>query len=241
MTDRDDDSTDIEAAEYVLGTLRGERCERFEVLMRTDPDVARRVREWEARLAPMIDAYETTGSSEVPWAAIEQRLFASEASPATAHSAPRVSFWQRTAAACAALAAACVAFALYFATGVDRPQCYAVLGDALGLPVAVVFDRRNMQELVVLPVGSRLAQGEGTPTLWIAAGSTTRRVGVLNADGETRLALDKPLLTAVMDSSARLIVSREAAGTAQHGPVGVRVADGAIALLGTAAAPSKAL
>ena len=152
-----------------------------------------------------------------------------------------MSFWRRTAAAFAALAAACVAFALYFAAGVERPQCYAVLGDALGLPVAVVFDRRNMQELVVLPVGSRLAQGEGTPTLWITTASATTRAGVLNADGETRLALDKPLLTAIMDSNARLVVSREAAGTALHGPVGVRVADGAIALLGTAAAPAKAL
>ncbi len=241
MNPPDDNQLDLLAAEYVLGTMRGARSERFEAQMRADPALERRVRAWEARLAPMTEGFEAVESPDSSWRGIERRLFAVEKN-AVAESAAGVSgWWRRLALGFAATAVMFLATTLYLTLSLGAPQCYAVLTDAGSRPMAVVFDRRNMKELVVLPVGSRLAGDGGTARLWIVLGNTAVPVGTLNPDGETHLPLDKPMLTAVMGSSARLLVTRESAGAPTPGlPSGERIAEGAVALLGAApASPQK--
>ena len=233
-----DDPLDLAAAEYALGTLRGAACERFEQRLRTDPALAQRVRDWEARLAPMVGAHAPAEVSANLWPGIERRVFGRAAD---APRAGALALWRRLAAGFATATVIAFAVLVYQNFGADRPQCYAVLADDRAQPVAVVFDRRNMRELVVLPVGPRLAVSSGSAYLWIVTGATSHRVGALSADSETRLALDKPLLTAVMAPGARLLVTREPGGGARDGAPGPdRIADGAVALLG-AAAPAGTL
>ncbi len=238
MNPPDDNQLDLLAAEYVLGTMRGARSERFEAQMRADPALERRVRAWEARLAPLADGFETADSPDSAWRGIERRLFASKDNAAAGFSAGVSGWWRRLALGFAATAAVFLATTLYLMHDLGPPQCYAVLTDAGSRPMAVVFDRRNMKELVVLPVGSRLAGDGGGARLWIILGNTAVSVGTLNPDGETHLPLDKPMLTAVMGSSARLLVTRESAGAPTAGlPTGERVAEGAIAFLSAPARP----
>lgn len=230
MNPDEEERLDLAAAEYALGTMRGERAEAFERRMREEPALAQRVRRWEARLAPPVDAYAHARAPEALWAGIARRAHGASASTG------RTAIWRRLAAACAMVAVVSVASLAWVGTGNARPQCYAVLVDDQARPVAVVFDRRDMRELVVLPVGSRLAGAQGTARLWIVAGGAASEVGTVGVEGETRLALDKPLLTAVMATGARLVIAREGAGSATT--PGATLGDGVVALLG-AAAPAK--
>ncbi len=243
MTAPDDDPLDLLAAEYVIGTLRGPDCERFEQRMEYEPDLARRVREWEARLAPLLEHVEPADPPATAWAGIERRLFAAERGIASGAVSGAVSFWRRLALGFASFAIVILATTSYLHLKTDQPQCYAVLSDASSMPMAVVFDRSQMLELVVLPVGSRLAAaGAGTAQLWIVTGNHAMPVGLLNTGGETRLALDKPMLTAVMAAQARLVVTREQpGGSATGAPTGERIAEGVVAFLGAPSVPAKAI
>jgi anti-sigma-K factor RskA len=212
--------------------MRGRRSERFEARMREDPALAARVRAWEARLTPLVVGYAAADSAETAWAGIEQRLFAPDGIASAGTGTRGSNRWRRWAISFAAAAIVFLASTLYLAVGVDPPHCYAVLTDDTARPIAVVFDRRNMRELVVLPVGSHLAAGGGTTRLWIVVGNDSVSVGTLDADGETRLPLSKAMLTAVMGSDARMILTREPVhAPPPPTPRGDRIAQGAVALL----------
>ncbi len=62
------------AAEYALGTLRGRARERLRRWLRDDPELAREVAAWEARLAPMADALAPVAPPPRVWPRIEQQL-----------------------------------------------------------------------------------------------------------------------------------------------------------------------
>jgi anti-sigma-K factor RskA len=228
MNADEEERLDLAAAEYALGTMRGARADDFERRMRADPSLAQRVRLWESRLAPAPDAASPGPAPVALWAGIERRLGSGPAARTGA-----IAFWRRVAAACATVAVVGVASLAYVGANPPRPQCYAVLADGEARPVAVVFDRRDMRELVVLPVGAQLAGGAGTARLWIVAGGRAVAVGDVGADGETRLPLDKPLSTALMAPGARFVVARSVDAVAAGAP-GATIADGIIALLGPA-------
>lgn len=232
MTPPDEQQLDLLAAEYVLGTMRGRRSASFELEMRENPALVARVRAWEARLAPLADGHAAADSPETAWAGIERRLFADGDGAGAGARQGSGKGWRRLALTFAAAGIVFLASTLYLAVGTESPQCYAVLTDDAAQPVAVVFDRRNMRELVVLPVGSRLAGAGGSAQLWIIVGNAAVPVGTLQPDGETRLPLDKAMLTAVMDSNARLLLTREAGPPPAAGaPMGERIAQGVVALL----------
>lgn len=62
------------AAEYALGTLRGRARERLRRWLRDDPELAREVAAWEARLAPMTGALPPVAPPPRVWPKIEQQL-----------------------------------------------------------------------------------------------------------------------------------------------------------------------
>jgi anti-sigma-K factor RskA len=71
MTERDPEMLDDLAAEYVLGTLRGPARKRFERLIESDPELARRVDDWAKRLDPLAEAAPAIDPPARSWAAIE--------------------------------------------------------------------------------------------------------------------------------------------------------------------------
>lgn len=62
------------AGEYVLGTLQGLARRRFERLLTVDGDLRRRVRAWEARLAPLAEEEEAVQPPAETWLGIRERL-----------------------------------------------------------------------------------------------------------------------------------------------------------------------
>lgn len=72
------------ASEYAIGTLHGLARQRFETLMRNDPDLAGMVQIWQQRLQPLADAVPPMEPSANLLRHIEQRLGFELAPPAPA-------------------------------------------------------------------------------------------------------------------------------------------------------------
>ncbi len=233
MNRRDASILDGLAAEYVVGILRGGACARFERMIDADRQLQERVHRWESRLAPIALRVASADPSERVWKEIEARLFGNGSGAPSSGGRPSINVWRRIALGFGALAASLALVLTLVIARVEAPQCYAVLTDARRLPRLVVFDRGNMRELVVLPVGTALVAAGRAPQLWLVAGENTLPLGRLNANDETRLSLDKPLSTALMATGARLIVTLED----EHSPIGARptapaLGEGAVAMLG---------
>lgn len=106
--DRRDD--DLVAAEYVLGVLAAEERAAAARRIETEPDFAHLVEHWEARLAPMADAFEAVAPPANAKSVIDARLFG--AAPAAQEKAglwSSLAFWRGIAVA------ALLAFGTYVA------------------------------------------------------------------------------------------------------------------------------
>lgn len=68
------ESIDILAGEYVLGSLQGDERRLFDARMRTDASAARAVADWEERLSPLAEPAETVEPSPAVWDAIKRRI-----------------------------------------------------------------------------------------------------------------------------------------------------------------------
>lgn len=62
------------AAEYVLGTLHGKARARFELWLRSDPQLRAEVAQWQSRLNPLTHAAPAVEPREAVWKAIEGRI-----------------------------------------------------------------------------------------------------------------------------------------------------------------------
>ena len=62
------------AAEYVLGTMSARARRRFEIRLRSDPQLRRAVAQWEARLSPLSGAVPAIEPPSRVWRGIEARL-----------------------------------------------------------------------------------------------------------------------------------------------------------------------
>ena len=91
MIPSEPDDRDVLAGEYVLGLLDAETAQEVEAAMARDPDLARRVLAWEARLLPAASAIEPIEPEPGLWHRIERSLGeVSRATPALApHDPPR--------------------------------------------------------------------------------------------------------------------------------------------------------
>ena len=63
------------AAEYVLGTMPVLTRQRFEALLKINPQLRRVVAIWEARLTPMASSVAELAPPQAVWRAIQKRLF----------------------------------------------------------------------------------------------------------------------------------------------------------------------
>lgn len=239
----DPELVDKLAAEYVLGTLRGKARARFERWRNADFSIQSRVRYWEAKLVPLAaEALRVEPTARV-WREIEARISdhgvatSAVASSQTAGvTAKTLSFWRRLAISFGTLATALGIGLGLLATASD-PHCYAVLSTQQSVPKLVVFDRRDMKELVVLPVGGSLAVNGTTPYLWIKAGEVAVLAGQLKPDDQTTVPLSPAALSALMKPNAKLIVTAEPAGSTPTVPGAAPMVEGMVAMLG--AAPAK--
>jgi anti-sigma-K factor RskA len=232
MTERDPELLDGLAAEYALGTLRGPARRRFERLIESDPDLARRVDDWAQRLDPLAGAAPAIEPPAQTWAAILRRigpapdrarrglveyLFGrpTEAVPsmATAGLWYCVSFWRQIGIASAAIAA--LLFVYLFIAPPSSPTHMALLADAANKPILVVSLDLHHDRLTLDATRLPAAEAGKSLELWILPPSgNPRSLGVIPG-GQLSLPLD---LKAAEDlAQGALAVSLEPAGGSPTG------------------------
>lgn len=106
MEDRDD----IAAAEYVLGALPAEARVRIERRALQEPELARKIAEWQARFVPLNEGYKEAMPPAGTMKAIESRLFGKRARGGGLLNS--IGFWQFTAGLASAVAVLSLAILL---------------------------------------------------------------------------------------------------------------------------------
>lgn len=222
------------AAAYVGGALQGLARRRFETLMRTRPDLRRRVEAWEDRLTPLADATPEVTPPARLWRNLQQRIAPNSAAPAQAGGGfwNNLAFWRPFGAVAACLAVLLTGFASYTlldswpeeeVAGAEQiaPSYVAVLADDANQPVLVVTAFRGPWRLTVEPLRDLTPyQGKVFQVWAIEKGSGTTRPLLQVSSGEV---LRQPLGQEGWDAiktSESLAVTVEDAGAAPAAPTG---------------------
>jgi len=221
------------ASAYVAGALQGPARRRFETLMRSRPDLRRRVETWEDRLTPLADATPEVAPPARVWRALQQRVAPSSATPA-GNFLNSLAFWRPFGAVAACLAVLVTAYATFETTRPApqvaevapeqiAPSYVAVLADDANQPVLVVTAFRGPWRLTVEPLREltpyegkvfqvwAVEKGSGTtrPLLQVSSGEVLRQP--LGQDGWDAIKTSESLAVTVEDAGAT--------PTAPSGPV----------------------
>jgi anti-sigma-K factor RskA len=222
MTNGDD--IDMEAAEYVLGTLDAPGRVAIAARRTREPRLDAAIRDWERRLAPL-DA-QTPAVAPPPglFPAIEQRIAALTGKSASGAEVValrrRVARWKWATAVTSALAA-CLALAVVFRDAILPPaaQTYvAVFNKEDAAPSFVMSIDLASRQLTIRPVGAPREPGK-TYQLWIAAeqfGNVPRSLGLMD-DGGTITRHDLTVYDRGLLQNATFGVSLEPAGGSPTG------------------------
>lgn len=223
---------DALAAEYVAGTLRGPARRRFEALLATHPALRAGVRTWEDRLMPLTGAVPPVAPPRRVWQHIERRLWP----PAATLPWWRSLFLWRAAAG-SALAAVLALAVLLALPSPTLPPVVVVLqgtGDG-GLPAGSAFVASlsgDGRSLVTRPVMQVALQPGRVFELWsVPPQGAPTSLGLINADGVTRLEARRLPATLLRGGTAALAVSVEPPGGSPTGaPTGPVVYAGKLQL-----------
>lgn len=219
------------AAEYVLGTLRGQARARFQSLMRYDGALRSVVKDWEERLTPLAQAGTDIAPPERVWQALSARLAGK----------PRTQRWWESLALWRSLAATGAAFALVLAivTGIapvaEPPMAMmAVMNDAQGRPAMTVSwpSMRAMRDrpfLRIRVIQEHPVMAPGTAwELWMLPGGEGNPVslGLITTDADQVMEL-KPELAARIERARGIAMTVEPKGGSPTGkPTGPMVMQG---------------
>ena len=219
----EDPDRDLLAGEYVLGALEGEARPAAERRIEQDPDFARAVADWQARLLPLA----AMAAPVAPPAELWDRIAATtgpaapERTPATRATSPArrqplarrgLRFWQASTAGALALAAALAGIMVLRQPG---PAGLAVLQPKAGGPALLaIVSRRG--EFVVRPTGTLAAVPPGREMeLWAlpAGAHAPRALGALPVTGQR--------MSVSLSPGTEIMVSLEpAGGSPTGGPTG---------------------
>ena len=184
------------AAEYALGTLRGRARERLKRWMRDDPELAREVAKWEARLAPLAHAVAPVAPPARVWDALQTRL---EVNPSGARDAGRrmsFSVWRALGWMAGGAAAALVAVTLLLPSLRDTtPAAYvAVLSDAKTNRAVLVATAGQADKVLRVNTLDPSIQVSGRSLeLWaLPRDGKPKSLGVIGAAARGELRLDAP-------------------------------------------------
>jgi anti-sigma-K factor RskA len=213
------------AGEYALHLLDADSRLAFETRLRNEPELRVLLREWEEGLVRLTDEIEDTTPPARVKQAVEARLFASDtASKGSARA--RFGRWLGGAA----LLAAALGFALYFAPSfLNLPTGPAYQAEIAAEDRSVIVEARFDPETGEIGIDTTA----GAPAagrvfeLWLIADGATAPVslGVLPQTAEARLTVPEPLRTAMIGGT--LAISDEPPGGSPTGaPTGAIVAVG---------------
>ena len=232
------DPREAQAADYVFGTQNAAERAETERQMGSDPELARLVGEWSARMAPVAVSLPPVTPPAQVWHAIERELDARQASDPLidlevlrASFVRRLQFWRWTAVTATAVAATLAVFISLNLPGPGAPegnQFVAMLNEGGSGPTWLVTVDLDSRSLSIRPVETERVPDRDYE-LWLVAGSDQpRSLGLLDPDGEVSFALVREVTEAALPDAA-LAVSLEPLGGSPTGlPTGPVLYQGAL-------------
>ena len=224
------------AAEYVLGTLRGGACRRFESYLPDSAALRLTVAEWRDRLYPIIELTPAAKPSPSVWIAIEKRLglhiLTARKRKASFWLSLRedLSFWRGLGlvSTTAALIMVSLLMTKQLAPIPVAPvtSYVAMLSDDKATPIAVVTAGQNGQ-MVVKVIAPQAVAADKSLELWaVPKEGPPRSLGLVAANGSVTLPLPA---NATPQSIPLLAVTLEPKGGSPNpnGPTGPIVFKGA--------------
>ncbi|MGH7067889.1 MAG: anti-sigma factor [Acetobacteraceae bacterium] len=209
---------DLQAAEYVLGTLEAEAAQRLERAAAADPTLAAAVTQWERRLAPLAHLVPPAPPPAALWARIAAS--ASRSSPREievkqanflSRLAKSLAFWRLTTASALVLAA--VFAGLFFVRPAKPPMVMGTITPTnASVPVFVAEMQPNGALLIRALSPVKVAEGK-TLELWALPAGAKRPValGMLPPSGmRIQTAAD-------LGNATELMISLEPAGGSPTG------------------------
>lgn len=223
--ERDDDAL---AAEYVLGVLSAEERRAAAQRLEQDPAFARLVDAWQERLSPLAAGYAEVEAPASAKAAIDRRLFASDATQQDrAGLWSSLAFWRGLAAA--AVAALVLAIAVpYLGKPPPQPQTELVASlaaDGSDVRYVVVYDG-GRNEVRLSRLAGQLASDKDFE-LWLIEGKNAPvSVGVVPAGATARLNPSVPVRQKLAQGAVLAISLEPKGGSPTGQPTGPVVAAG---------------
>jgi len=208
------------AAEYALGTLRGRARERLKRWMREDPELAREVARWEARLAPLAQGVSPVAPPARVWTALQTRLEgARDAGHKLSFSVWKALGWMASGAAAALIAVTLLLPSLRDTT----PAAYvAVLSDAKtnrAVLVATAGQADNVLRVNTLDPSIQVS-GRSLELWALPRDGKPKSLGVIGSAERAALRLDAPADKALANVPALAISLEPQGGSPTGQPTG---------------------
>ena len=219
-----EDDLDVLAGEYVLGTLAPDERAAVDRRLLDNADLALRVAQWEARLAPLSEDLDPITPRPAVWQQVRRAITAGR------RQAPlpwwqRLGVWQGLAGT--ATAAALGLLALVMTMPGPQSKLVAVLNDADGRPLWLVRASADAPDLSARLLAAGVPP-ERVPELWLLPAGAQRPVslGLLDPAGVNRRTLQL-LPAGALQAGGLLEVSLEPPGGSPTGlPTGPVVSKG---------------
>ena len=250
-TTHDDRNDDLDAAEYVLGTMDASERAAFADRIARDPLLGHAIAAWRGRLAPMLDEVPPVVPPMHLWHRVRTRAGIGtdrDAQPSLRTRLwDRLAFWRGVGLAGVATTAACLAVFLALPRLVPAPlvpasalphpvRLVATMADGKGRTTYFAAVDDDACTLVLMPLERTSAAGR-VPQLWVlGADGVPRSLGVGGSAPVQPMvvpaALRPLLLRGGRQSTASLAVSMESPGGSRTGrPSGFIAGTGALAHL----------
>ncbi|MEJ0051302.1 MAG: anti-sigma factor [Methylovirgula sp.] len=179
------DEPDMQAAEYVLGTLPADERRAFEALLARDPATRLDVENWEHHLAPLNDALNDVEPSENVWQAIEAALPESGAATPPSLLLLRRSRnrWRTAAIIAGALAAGFAAVSIDHLLKTPREAAgsyVAVVNRTGDQPALIIRVDLATRTVFVRPVATSVPQGRSLELWYIGNHLAPKSMGLVD-------------------------------------------------------------
>jgi len=219
-----EDELDVLAGEYVLGTLAPDERAAVDRRLLDNQELALRVAQWEARLAPLSEDLAPVTPRPVVWQQVRRAVTAGgrEVAPSWWR---RLGLWQGLTGA--ATAAALGLLALVLTMPAAAPQLIAVLNDTDGRPLWLVRASADAPDLSARLLVAGAPPGR-VPELWVLPAGAQRplSLGLLDPAGINQRTLEA-LPPDALEAGSLLEVSLEPPGGSPTGlPTGPVVSKG---------------
>jgi anti-sigma-K factor RskA len=221
---------DLQAGEYVLGTLTAEERAAFEHELRSDPQLGAAVRDWEARLRPLADGVAEVQPSAQVWPAIEGKLGAPGAAVADLgleRIRRSVRLWRA-----AALGASALAASLALVIGLDRgraprsdDQYVAVVNRGGELPALLVRVDTGSGTIHVRSLAAETPADRSLELWYIGPGRPPRSLGLVDSPTR-RVAIPASTEDRALEGATVAVTAEPKGGSPTGDPTGPVVYSG---------------